>query len=73
MLIRMLRQVGVTSDLVYLAGLLSIGASIATWAAAKRNSDPAHAERFGIFVGLWPPTFFVLGNALKQEEQQQAS
>ena len=22
----------------------------------------AHAERFGIFVGLWAPTFFILSN-----------
>jgi ABC-type dipeptide/oligopeptide/nickel transport system permease component len=67
MLTKSLRRMGVTSDLAYLAGLLSIGASIATWAAARRNSDPSHAERFGIFIGLWPPTFF-LGNALKQVE-----
>jgi len=22
----------------------------------------AHAERFGIFIGLWAPTFFILSN-----------
>ncbi|MCY2977538.1 MAG: hypothetical protein NTU79_02585 [Planctomycetota bacterium] len=26
----------------------------------------AHAERFGIFVGLWAPTFFALSTKLEQ-------
>ena len=43
-----------------IAGFLSIGASIAIWAIGK-GDDRAHAERFGIFVGLWAPTFMSLG------------
>jgi len=39
-------------------------ASIATWVRAKSTGDAAHAERFGIFVGLWAPTFKALGNAI---------
>jgi hypothetical protein len=44
-------------------GLASIGASIVTWAAkkGKSNEERAHAERFGNFIGHWPPTFFLLG------------
>jgi hypothetical protein len=26
----------------------------------------AHAERFGIFVGLWAPTFFILSSRFGQ-------
>jgi len=25
-----------------------------------KQPDPAHAERFGIFIGLWAPTIFIL-------------
>ena len=45
----------------FVAGFLSIAASIAIWfLSGNMSGDPAHAERFGIFVGLWAPTFFVL-------------
>ena len=53
----------------YLCGFLSIFASIGIWAVASQGvdlplvgGDLAHAERFGIFVGLWAPTFFVLSS-----------
>ena len=45
----------------FVAGFLSIVASIAIW-FLFRNGDAAHAERFGIFVGLWAPTFFILSH-----------
>lgn len=48
----------------FVAGFLSIAASIAIW-FLSRNPDAAHAERFGIFVGLWAPTFFALSNRWK--------
>lgn len=42
-------------------GFVSIVASIAIWFLSK-EPDTAHGERFGIFVGLWAPTFFALAN-----------
>lgn len=42
-------------------GFVSIAASIAVWFLSK-ELDAAHGERFGIFVGLWAPTFFALAN-----------
>lgn len=43
-------------------GISSIAASIASWYAEKGDDavENAHAERTGIFVGLWPQTFFAL-------------
>ena len=46
-------------------GFVSILASIAIWNLAK-DPDPAHGERFGIFVGLWAPTFFILSNSFRR-------
>lgn len=42
-----------------IAGMLSILASIGIWFFFK-TEETAHAERFGIFVGLWAPTFIAL-------------
>lgn len=62
-----LRTLGLTSDVAYAAAAASIGVSIAVW-LFSRNDDRAHSERFGIFVGLWAPTFVGLGNALAEQE-----
>lgn len=55
----------VLANICYIAGFLSIIASIAIWFTSQGNGSVeaiAHAERFGIFVGLWAPTFFILSS-----------
>jgi len=69
-MIKILRSLGLNSDVAYLAALASIGASVAAW-AASRNMEDAPGEkayRWGIYVGLWAPTFMALGNAMKIDE-----
>ena len=48
--------------ILVILGFVSIIGSIAIWNIKKGDSpeETAHAERFGIFIGLWPPTFFAL-------------
>jgi len=53
----------VLSNVCFAAGFFSVIASIAIWYLAK-EPDLAHGERFGIFVGLWAPTFFALSSRL---------
>ena len=51
------------SQLCVILGFLSILGSIFMWAVTKDSSSAeslAHAERWGIFVGLWVPSFFSL-------------
>ncbi len=67
-MIKFLKSVGFNSSLSYLLGFASVGASIAIW-NQKKGKDEAHAERFGIFVGLWAPTFFAIGNGLDAAER----
>jgi hypothetical protein len=45
-------------------GFASILGSIAIWyfTGGKSVEAQAHGERFGIFVGLWAPTFMILSN-----------
>ena len=50
-------------NLFLVAGFLSILASILVWFLSK-DPDQAHGERFGIFVGLWAPTFFILSDRI---------
>ncbi|WP_209440637.1 hypothetical protein [Streptomyces mutabilis] len=73
MIIQMLHQKGVRSEHAYVAAFVSIGLSIAAWATSL-NAEPgagvARADRWGIFVGEWAPTFFGLGLALSHYEQQ---
>lgn len=53
----------ILSNICFVAGFISVLASIAIWYLAK-EPDLAHGERFGIFVGLWAPTFFALSTRL---------
>lgn len=52
------------SNLCLVLGFASIVGSIAIWylTGGSTEESKAHAERFGIFVGLWAPTFFILSN-----------
>lgn len=52
------------STLCFFLGFASIAGSIAIWflTGGTTADAQAHAERFGIFVGLWAPTFFILSN-----------
>ncbi len=56
----------VLSKITYYLGYVSILGSIAIWflTGGSEVETQAHAERFGIFVGLWAPTFFILSNRL---------
>ncbi|MFZ1947140.1 MAG: hypothetical protein WAW06_06305 [bacterium] len=51
------------SHLCLILGLMSIGGSILMWAVIRGDGTPealAHAERWGLFIGLWVPSFFAL-------------
>ncbi len=72
MLIRTLRKLGITSDMAFLGAGASILGSIVAWRVRSR-SNWQHAERLGIFIGLWAPTFTTIGAALKIEEDLNAT
>jgi len=52
------------STICFQAGMLSILLSIWIWWFLNGESpeEQAHAERFGIFIGLWAPTLLILSN-----------
>jgi hypothetical protein len=53
------------SNICFVAGFVSILASILVWLLSK-EPDAAHGERFGIFIGLWAPTFFILSDRISR-------
>jgi hypothetical protein len=57
------------SDVCLYLGFLSIIASVATWFTASRENR-AYGERFGIFIGLWVPSFFILSNRLSRKADE---
>lgn len=66
-----LRKLGFTSTIMHSFGLASIGGAVSLWGRSAARSDrdaKARAERLAIFVGLWPPTFFLLGKVLQDLE-----
>ena len=68
------RTVSTLSVACVALGGASIVASIATWASARGETpeETAHAERFGIFIGLWAPTFLILGDYLGRSARTSA-
>jgi hypothetical protein len=70
-MIGMMRKVGITSPMLYGAGMASIGLSVASWFTSRNieSAGLARADRWGIFVGQWAPTLFALGNAMRLEEE----
>lgn len=57
------------SDVCLYLGFLSIVASVVTWSTASRENQ-AYGERFGIFIGLWVPSFFILSNRLSRKADE---
>ncbi len=57
------------SDVCLGLGFASIVISIFTWFFRSRQ-DPAHGERFGIFIGLWVPSFFMLSQRLARKADE---
>jgi len=55
------------SDGCFVASLLSVAVSIATWVLISPE-DPSHGERFALFIGLWAPTLMGLANYYKGKE-----
>ncbi|WP_235874669.1 hypothetical protein [Saccharopolyspora aridisoli] len=65
-----MRKCGITSDHLFMAGMASIGLSLVSWLSSIKVENVARADRWGIFVGEWAPTFFALGAAVRLDEQQ---
>ncbi|MEV0152697.1 hypothetical protein AB0H57_03005 [Micromonospora sp. NPDC050686] len=63
---------GIKAEHMYLAGFASIGLSFTSWFLSRHleRAGMARADRWGIFIGEWAPTFFAIGNGLQMYEKR---
>jgi hypothetical protein len=71
MFTRALRRTGLRGGHLHIASLGAIYLCIGLWIRAKTvdQEERGNAERRALFVGLWPPMFWLMGDALQLEER----
>lgn len=68
MVVRLLHQIGLRGAHLHAASLGSIVLCLSLWIRAKTidQEQRGNAERRAIFVGLWPPMFWLIGDRLER-------
>ena len=58
------------SEHLYATSLATIALCVTLWIRAKTigEDERANAERRAMFVGLWPPMFWLIGDTVRREE-----
>ena len=66
-----LRRIGVRGWELHAVSLAAIWLCLALWIRAKTvdQNSRANAERRALFVGLWPPMFWLIGDAVERSER----
>jgi hypothetical protein len=74
MLTDALRRAGLRGWMLHAASLGSIALCVALWQRAKTvdQDERGNAERRALFVGLWPPTFWLIGDSVERREQRRS-
>lgn len=72
MVVKAFRRAGLQGWHLHLASLGSIALCINLWLRAKTVDQDVrgNAERRALFVGLWPPTFWLIGDALERSRRR---
>jgi hypothetical protein len=65
-----LRRAGLRSTHLQVASLGSVALCIGLWIRAKTvdQDERGNAERRAIFVGLWPPMLWLIGDSLQEPD-----
>ena len=72
MLSRLLYRCGLRGWALHASSLGSIGLCISLWIRAKTvdQDERGNAERRALFVGLWPPMFWLIGDSVEGQERR---
>ena len=67
-----LHAAGLRSDHLHLLSIGGVGLCITLWIRAKTvdQDERGNAERRALFVGLWPPTLWLVGDSLGRHERR---
>ena len=70
MLTKRLYRLGLRAGYMQYLSLSSVGLCIALWIRAKTvdQDERGNAERRALFVGLWPPLIWLIGDSLERHE-----
>jgi hypothetical protein len=73
MIVSLLRRVGFRGSEFHALSLGSVGLCIGLWIRAKTvdQDERGNAERRALFVGLWAPTLWEIGDSLGDVERPQ--
>ena len=74
MALRLLKRSLPRSEYLYAGSLGTIALCITLWIRAKTigEDERANAERRAMFVGLWPPMFWLIGDTVRRQEEQRS-
>ena len=66
MVVALIRRTGLRAGHLHAVSLASVGLCIGLWIRAKTvdQDERGNAERRALFVGLWPPTLWLIGDSL---------
>jgi hypothetical protein len=70
MVSQVLHRAGLRSGHLEAMSLGSVALCLGLWIRAKTvgQDERGNAERRALFVGLWPPTLWMIGDALRRHE-----
>jgi hypothetical protein len=65
-----LHRLGLRGSHVRASSMASVALCLGLWIRAKTvdQNERGNAERRAIFVGLWPPTLYLIGESLERRE-----
>ena len=71
MLTKRLHRIGVRSLHLQVTSLGSIFLCVGLWIRAKTlpEDERGNAERRALFVGLWPPMFWLIADSVERQER----
>ena len=67
-----LQRVGVRGWHLHLVSLATVWLCVTLWIRAKTvdQEERGNAERRALFVGLWPPMFWLIGDSVERRESR---
>jgi hypothetical protein len=71
MVTKLIGAAGVRGWYLHVASLGSVGLCVGLWIRAKTvdQEERGNAERRALFVGLWPPMLWLIGESLRTDER----
>jgi hypothetical protein len=70
MVVNLIRRAGLRGSQFHALSLGSVGLCIGLWIRAKTvdQDERGNAERRALFVGLWPPMLWLIGDGVYEHE-----